>query len=152
MGPVADILPHTVAGYHALPDEIDPGPLLDALRVAGVVTTYPCVIVPDEPLVFRRWAPGEPLIMGRFGIPEPDPGRPAMRPGLVLVPLLAFDRSGGRLGAGAGFFDRTLTALAPICAIGLAFAEQEVEEVPAEPHDVRLHAVATDREWIEVAV
>ena len=87
---------------------------------------------------------------GRFGTFHPD--GLALTPDVVLVPLLAFDRSGARLGYGGGYYDRTLAALPGCLAIGCAFAAQEVDQVPVEPTDQRLHAVATERELIQPSI
>jgi 5-formyltetrahydrofolate cyclo-ligase family len=105
---------------------------------------------PCQPLAFRRWSPGDPLSDGPLGLREPPPDAPALDPDLLFVPLAAFDRAGHRLGYGAGYYDATLAARAakrPL-AIGLAFSTQEVERVPAEPHDHPLAFVITERETI----
>jgi 5-formyltetrahydrofolate cyclo-ligase len=102
-------------------------------------------------LVFRLWEPHHPLAPGHFQIHEPHEGSPAAEPDLVLVPLMAFDRTGHRLGYGAGHFDRTLErlrALKPITAIGLAYAVQEVDRIPSSAHDQKLDAVLTERAYL----
>jgi len=107
----------------------------------------------DEPVRFHLWSTGEILHVSAFGVHEPHPGNEVVEPDLVLLPLLAFDRRGGRLGYGAGHYDRTLErlrAVKPIRAIGLAFAAQEVERVPTGPHDQPLDAILTERAYIEV--
>jgi 5-formyltetrahydrofolate cyclo-ligase len=136
-----------VAGYHPLPEEIDPLPLLARLHEAGSGLALPCVAAWAKPLLFRAWKPGDALQPGRHGTREPPPASPAVSPALLLVPLLAFDRQGHRLGYGGGFYDRTLQALRAlgrVRAIGLAFAGQEVEAIPAEPFDQKLDAVLTE--------
>lgn len=140
-----------IAGYSPIKSELDPFPLMQALRGRGARLALPCVVARDRPLLFRQWSFGEPLVAGRFGILEPPPGAAAVSPEVVLVPLAAFDREGHRIGYGAGFYDRTLVAGSapkPIVAVGLAFATQEVERVGALPHDVRLDYIVTDRETI----
>jgi 5-formyltetrahydrofolate cyclo-ligase len=101
-----------------------------------------------RPLRFLAWRAGDVLDAGAFGLMEPQPAQPELLPDLVLVPLLAFDRQGGRLGYGKGYYDRTLAKLRagprPPVAIGLAFADQEVADVPTGPHDVALDAVVTE--------
>ena len=87
------------------------------------------------------------MIAERFGTLRPD--GPEIVPDLLFVPLLAFDRRGRRLGYGGGYYDRTLAALPGAIAVGCAFAAQEMDEVPAGPHDIALDAVATEREVID---
>lgn len=140
---LAALPPGPVAGYLPMRSEIDP---LPALTESGRAILLPAVLAPRQPLEFRPWAPGEPLEDGPFGTRHPRPG-PAPRPAIVVVPLLAFDRSGGRLGYGGGFYDRTLAALGatgPLTAVGFAYAAQEVEEVPTGEFDVALDAVVTE--------
>lgn len=142
-----------VAGYWPMRGEIDVLPLLGALSQRGQVTALPAVIGRKEPLVFRRWAPGEPLEEGLYGTRHPAVSAAVVRPVCLLVPLLAFDRKGIRLGYGGGFYDRTLAALravGPVVAVGVAYAGQEVESLPAEPHDERLDWVVTEKEIIRI--
>lgn len=142
-----------VAGYWPMRGEIDVLPLLGALSQRGQVTALPAVIGRKEPLVFRRWAPGEPLEEGLYGTRHPAASAAVVRPVCLLVPLLAFDRKGIRLGYGGGFYDRTLAALravGPVVAVGVAYAGQEVESLPAEPHDERLDWVVTEKEIIRI--
>jgi 5-formyltetrahydrofolate cyclo-ligase len=100
----------------------------------------------------RAWEFGGPLDRGQWGIREPKPQAPEVAPDIMLVPLLAFDRRGHRIGYGAGYYDMTINrvrGLKPVIAIGVAFAAQEVPEVPASPRDERLDLVLTEREVIE---
>ncbi len=103
--------------------------------------------VEDETaLSFHEWLPGAALERSKFGVREPDASAPALRPAVVLVPLLAFDRSGARLGYGAGYYDRSLRQLRsaePVVAIGIAFDEQEFPEIPTEPQDEPLDMILT---------
>lgn len=132
-----------IGGYWAIRGEIDVMPLLRALHAAGHPVLLPETPPPGEALRFRAWQPGAPMVRGRFGTLHP--AGEAGRPDWLLVPLVAFDRRGARLGYGAGYYDRTLAGLPGARAIGCAFAAQEVESVPAGPHDMRLEAVATER-------
>lgn len=140
-----------VASFRAMGSELDPEPAEDLLRRRGHHIVLPVTPPIGQPLTFRLWAPGEPLITHRFGMREPGPSAPEMRPGVLLVPLLAFDRRGYRLGYGGGYYDRTLARLRSggsgtthiPKAIGIAFSEQEVDAVPHEAYDQRLDAVAT---------
>ena len=96
---------------------------------------------------------GEPLAAGVWGIREPKPEAPEVEPDILLVPLLAFDRTGHRIGYGAGYYDMTIARLRakkPVTAIGIAFAAQEIAAVPATPRDARLDLVLTEREVIDL--
>ncbi|MGC2854470.1 5-formyltetrahydrofolate cyclo-ligase [Novispirillum sp. DQ9] len=142
-----------VAGYWPMRGEIDVLPLLGALAGRGQVTALPAVVGRREPLEFRRWAPGDVLEDGLYGTRHPVASAGVVRPVCLLVPLLAFDRRGIRLGYGGGFYDRTLAALradGPVVAVGVAYAGQEVEALPVEPHDERLDWVVTEKEVIRI--
>jgi 5-formyltetrahydrofolate cyclo-ligase len=131
--------------------EIDPAPLASALLAQGHSLCLPVVTGPNRVLLFRVWKPGAPLEAGAFGMPEPPASAPVVEPGVLLVPLLAFDRRGNRLGQGGGYYDRTLACLRQqkeILTIGLGFAAQEEFSVPAGPEDERLDIVVTDKEMI----
>ena len=111
----------------------------------------PVVMGERLPLTFRAWAPGEPTQPGIWNIPVPLETAPELLPDVLLVPMLAFDRQGYRLGYGGGFYDRTLIklcALKPIIAIGVAYADQEVEEVPRGPHDQLLDYIMTEKDTL----
>jgi 5-formyltetrahydrofolate cyclo-ligase len=131
-----------VSGFWPIGREIDIRPLLVALHERGHPIVLPVTPKRGNPLSFRLWRPGDVLEPERFGTFRPV-GEPAV-PDFLLVPLLAFDRRGYRLGYGAGFYDRTLAGLPGRYALGVAYAAQEVAEVPAGPSDVALDAVATD--------
>lgn len=136
-----------VAGYSPVNDEADVAPLLAALAARGHRLCLPAVAVRGGVLAFRAWVPGDTLISGYQGIGEPAADRAELCPDVVLVPMLAFDSSGHRLGYGGGYYDRTLAALrakgAPR-AIGIAFSAQEVDRIPGADHDQRLDAVLTE--------
>jgi 5-formyltetrahydrofolate cyclo-ligase len=132
-----------VGGYHALPDEADPRALLARLVEMGAHIAFPRMAAKAMPLEFHLVPDGEVLSPGRYGIPEPMAHWPAVAPALLLVPLLAFDVTGHRLGYGGGFYDRTLEAL-NVPAIGIAYGGQEVASIPAEPHDRRLDGILTE--------
>jgi 5-formyltetrahydrofolate cyclo-ligase len=141
-----------VAGFSAIRSEINPVPLLRCFADAGAGLALPAIVARGRPLVFRAWRFGEELARGQWGIREPKPDAPEVRPDVVIVPLAAFDRRGYRIGYGAGYYDLTLHALRaerPITAVGLAFAMQEIDRVPELPHDARLDLVLTEREVIE---
>jgi 5-formyltetrahydrofolate cyclo-ligase len=139
---------HVVAGVWPLPGEPDLRPALDALAAAGARIALPVTPKRGEPLAFRLWRPGEPLRDGPFGTKEPAQGEP-VAPDALLVPLLAFDAAGRRLGHGAGYYDRTLAGLPGALALGVGFACQRMPRVPAGERDVPLLAVATERGVME---
>ena len=132
-----------VGGYHALPQEADPAQLLKALVELGCHIAFPRMVARDMPLEFHRVPDGEVLKPGAFGVHEPAAHWPVVMPHLLLVPLLAFDGDGHRLGYGGGFYDRTIAAFR-IPAIGIAYAGQQVESLPHEAHDMKLDAVLTE--------
>lgn len=131
-----------IAGFWPMGREIDIRPLLTAFAAQGRVV-LPETPPRGEPLVFRLWHPGAAMLPGRFGTTWPEGA--VVTPDVLLVPLLAFDVAGGRLGYGGGYYDRTLATLPGARAIGCAYAAQQVEAVPTGPHDARLDAVATER-------
>lgn len=138
-----------VAGFWPMGQEIDIRPLLQALAERGHPIALPFTPKKGLPLTFRRWAWGAPLEKGPMGTRHPGPDCATVMPDWVLVPLLAFDRRGYRLGYGGGFYDRTLATLPQAEAMGVAFARQEVPLVPAGPHDWPLRRIATDTAIIE---
>lgn len=127
-----------VAGFLPIRDEIDPRPLMAVLQADGFVCALPVMEGKGKPLVFRAWASGEPLNEVAWGIKEPPPTARVLLPDIVLVPLLAFDGRGFRIGYGGGFYDRSiekLRASKKIVTIGLAFDEQRIEAVVHGEHD-----------------
>jgi 5-formyltetrahydrofolate cyclo-ligase len=138
------VRPESLAAYHPVRSELDCLPLLRRLASDGWRLALPAV-VGDAPLIFREWSLSAPLETGPLGIPHLSAG-PEVIPRVLIVPLLAFDRRGYRLGYGGGHYDRTLQALraeGPIIAIGLAFDEQEMAQLPADAHDQRLDYILT---------
>ena len=133
-----------MAGYWPMGDEIDIRPLLYALAERGFVICLPETPPRGQKLVFRKWEPGAEMVPGRFGTEHPT--GEILRPDFVLMPLLAFDAKGNRVGYGGGYYDRTLAALPGAFRLGCAFAAQEVAEVPVGERDLRLQAVATEVE------
>jgi 5-formyltetrahydrofolate cyclo-ligase len=147
------ILPGTiVSGFMPMKSEINPLPLMKRLAEAGAMLALPVVAGRGKPLVMRAWGWGEPLAEGVWGLRQPKPEAPEVEPDILLVPLLAFDRAGHRIGYGAGYYDMTIAQLRAgknVTAVGIAFAAQEVSTVPATPHDEKLDLVLTEREVIE---
>ena len=137
-----------VAGYHPFRDEADPLPVLRVLASSGWTCALPVPADQQEGLIFRSWIPGGPLVTGRYGIPHPPETNEAVRPDIVLVPLLAYDGAGRRLGYGAGYYDRALAGLrrtGPVLAVGIAYAGQRVASVPTQAHDQLLDMVVTEQ-------
>lgn len=137
------------AAYYPLGGEIDSRLLVDWLRQVGWKIALPVVEQANAPLVFRAWEPDALLDEGPFGTRQPPRGSAVCRPNIILIPLLAFDSNGFRLGYGGGYYDRTLAVMAeaehrPV-ALGVAFAVQEIETVPHESWDRRLDLVLTER-------
>ncbi len=135
-----------VSGFSAIRDEIDLEPLLRRLADEGYRLCLPVIEGKGRPLVFRAWAPGDVMGEAAWGIAEPLPSQPILEPDVVLVPLLAFDAKGYRLGYGGGFYDRTLLrlrALKPAIAVGIAYDEQRIDAVPHLDYDQQLDWVLT---------
>ncbi|WP_229682510.1 5-formyltetrahydrofolate cyclo-ligase [Siccirubricoccus deserti] len=132
-----------VAGFWPMGTEIDIRPLLQALEGRSHALALPVTPKRGQPLSFRRWRFGEALAAGPMGTRQPAAGE-LVAPDWLLVPLLAFDRAGRRLGYGGGYYDRTLPDLPGATAIGCGFTAQEMPEVPAGPTDYRLPRIATE--------
>jgi 5-formyltetrahydrofolate cyclo-ligase len=137
-----------VSAFFPYQSEIDTRPLLGKLAGEGWTTCLPIVIAPGQPLMFRRWMPGEPTLPGVWNIPRPSDAAEEVEPDVLMVPMLAFDRKGYRLGYGGGFYDRTLEMLRKkktIVAIGVAYAAQELSSVPHGAHDQILDFIMTEK-------
>ena len=142
-----------VSGFMPMKTEINALPLMRKLAEAGAQLALPVVEGRGKPLTMRAWRWGEELGSGVWGIREPKPDAARVDPDILLVPLLAFDRAGYRLGYGGGYYDLTIAGLRarkPITAVGIAFAAQEVSRVPTTPRDARLDLVLTEREVIDL--
>ncbi|HVX99803.1 MAG TPA: 5-formyltetrahydrofolate cyclo-ligase [Pseudorhodoplanes sp.] len=150
--PVAVNAGMIVSGYSPIRSEINPIPLLRKFADAGAQLALPAVQGPGKPLTMRTWSFGGPLVAGVWDIKEPPPQAPEVFPDVMIVPLAAFDRSGHRIGYGAGYYDMTIArirSMKPVVAIGLAFAAQEIARVPATPFDAQLDLVLTEKEEID---
>jgi 5-formyltetrahydrofolate cyclo-ligase len=144
-----------VSGFMPLKSEINPLPLMRKLAEKGARLALPRIVGRGSPLSMRAWAFDAPLGRGQWGIREPMAQAPEVEPDVLLVPLLAFDRAGYRIGYGAGYYDMTiarLRGLKHVMAIGIAFAVQEVPRVPTTERDERLDLVLTEREVIDLRV
>lgn len=133
-----------IAGYMPIRTEINPLPVMTALAADNIVAV-PVIQGEGLPLEFSRWYPDGALRDGPFGaqVPQVDD---YVTPNIVIVPLVAFDQKGGRLGYGGGFYDRTLERLraaGQVKAYGFAYAAQEAENLPLEPTDQPLDAIVT---------
>ena len=155
-GYVADIVPPdaVVAGYCEVRGELDVSFTLARLAARGQSLCLPVIEDSDKPLGFRKWAPGDMLERGRYGIDIPLAAAPVLVPDTVLVPLVAFDANGDRLGYGAGYYDRTLEQLRQsnkaLQVIGIAYALQQVESIAPESHDQKLDAIVTEQGVIRI--
>jgi 5-formyltetrahydrofolate cyclo-ligase len=140
------------SAYAPMRSEFDPRPLAAKIVAAGGRIVLPAIVAGE--LVFREHDPNAPLAAGVFGTSEPPPTAPVLDPDVLLVPLLAFDRRGGRLGYGKGFYDRAIArvrASRRCGTVGLAFEAQRVEEIPLTPNDQRLDLILTEAgaHWVE---
>jgi 5-formyltetrahydrofolate cyclo-ligase len=142
-----------VSGFMPMRTELNPLPLMKALAEAGAQLALPKIAGRGKPLIMRAWQWGAPLDAGQWGIREPKAEYPEVDPDILLVPLLAFDRQGHRIGYGAGYYDMTiarLRSLKKVTAVGIAFAVQEVSAVPATERDARLDLVLTEHEVVAI--
>ena len=140
-----------LAGYMPIRTEIDPRPAMTEVAAFGPVAV-PVIRAAGQPLVFSQWNPGCTLVDGPFGARVPEAER-LLAPEVLIVPLVAFDRRGGRLGYGGGFYDRSLEGLrarGPVLAIGFAWSAQEAENLPLEPTDQPLDLIVTERAVIDL--
>lgn len=144
----------TVLAYHAMPEEIDPAPAVERLRDTGAMIAYPRIEGPG--VIALHLVTAETVLHpGPFGLAEPPADAPRVDPqsiDVALVPGVAFDETGGRLGHGGGYFDRLIPGFRTDCAVlGIAFDMQIVDAVPAEEHDVRVDAVVTPTRVVRAA-
>ena len=149
LGKVAGI---AVSGFWPIRSELDPRYLMRSLAAEGASLALPSI--EDGKLVFRRFAFGDRLRRAGFGLSEPFPEADLVSPGIMLVPLAAFDRRGGRVGYGKGYYDGAIGRLVAAGkrprTLGLAFSCQEVPAVPMLPHDQRLDAILTENGLVDI--
>ncbi len=149
---LADRKGQVLAGYMPMRSEISPLGAMAAMARHGAVCV-PVIEAKATPLRFARWTPDTAMVAGSFGAQVPAICD-WLEPAVLIVPLLAFDRRGGRLGYGGGFYDRTLALLRqrrPVVAVGFAFAAQEDGNLPLEPTDQPLDMIVTEQEVIPCA-
>ena len=148
------LLPHIPAGatvslYLAMHDELDPDPLFHILHARGHGIALP-TLIDRSTMRFLAWAPGDSIDRGPMNLRQPLSSAPECAPDLIVTPLTGFDRKGGRIGYGAGHYDRAFQRYPGAHRIGFAWAMQEIDQVPRDPWDVALHAVATEKEFIAI--
>jgi 5-formyltetrahydrofolate cyclo-ligase len=142
-----------ISGFMPMRSEINPLPLMKKLAGEGARLALPVIAGRGKPLVMRAWNFGEPLAPAVWGIREPTPEAEEVDPDILLVPLLAFDRAGHRLGYGGGYYDLTIARLRArkaVIAVGLAYAAQEIADLPVTPRDAALDLVLTEREVLDL--
>ena len=148
--------PKIIAAYWPIRTELDPIPLLKSLMAKGMVACLPVTPQEGQPLSFHQWDGQAELEEGPYGTKQPSPSLPQIDPDLILAPLLAFDADCWRLGYGGGFYDRTLAALEAkghkAHVIGIAYDEQQVEQVPKGLYDRALSAILTPSRFIKGAL
>jgi 5-formyltetrahydrofolate cyclo-ligase len=130
-----------VAAYWPMKSEVDPRAILEGLAQTGIATALP--FIAEDGVRFRLWTPWEPVEPVGSGTLGPGPSAPEVEPTILLIPLLAFDASGQRLGYGKGHYDRVLASLPDALPVGLAYDAQEVGALPCEPHDRPLAIIVT---------
>ncbi len=144
--------PRCLAAYLAVRSECDPSAIVEWAVANGIDVVLPAVVDANT-LVFRRYRLGAPLAASGFGTLAPPNDAPLADPELVVAPVIAFDRTGIRLGHGRGYYDRAIAALRrrgrePLL-VGVSFSIQEVANIPAEPHDARLDWIVTENETLD---
>jgi 5-formyltetrahydrofolate cyclo-ligase len=138
----------TVAGYIPVGSEADPHDLLYQAAQSGCAIALPHVTSRATPMQFLRWAMDDPLEDGPFGLRQPVSNADLCRPDVILVPLVAFDNRLMRLGQGAGHYDRALSLLDKAYSVGIAWSVQQAQALPADPWDIPLNAILTEKAWI----
>lgn len=149
---LGDVRGCVVSGFWPIRGEIDPRSLMARLEDRGAMLALP-VMIDRETLEFRRWRAGQNLHAAKFGVMEPGPDAAMVEPGVMLVPLAAFDDGFNRIGYGAGFYDRAIARLTKLGRrprlVGLAFDCQRADVVPTEPHDEPLDMIITETGVLE---
>ena len=136
------------AGYYAFRGELDVLPIFNHMSRFNKQSALPRINPESNLLEFKLWQPGQPLVDHKLGMKEPDASADTITPEIILVPLLAFDSNGNRLGYGGGYYDRTIQALRQtnqeLKCVGVAFTQQEYSEIPIDENDQKLDGVLTE--------
>jgi 5-formyltetrahydrofolate cyclo-ligase len=149
---MVSLLPNSVALYRPIGSECDTRALIVKAGLIGAEIGLPAIVERSR-IIFRHYRQGDPLVAGGFGTSVPAAEAPLIEPDVMIVPIVGFDRSGIRLGYGRGYYDGAISTLRKAGRdpklIGIAFSAQEVETIPAEPHDVRLDWIVTEKETLD---
>ncbi len=140
----------SIAAYLSNGREVDAMPLIELACAHGVRTALPHVEGRGGAMRFLAWRPGDPLVAGPYGLPQPSTLAAEIEPDTIFTPLVGFDRLGNRLGQGGGFYDRAFARHPATRRIGLAWSVQEIDQVPTDEWDQPLHAIVTEHEWIRI--
>ena len=136
-----------IAGYAAMHSEADPSAILNRLHDLGFALALPWIGASDAPMVFRSWTPGAPLTLSETKFGQPLDAAKVVTPNMILLPLVAFDAVGNRLGQGAGHYDRALARNPDALRVGVGWSVQGFDALPADPWDLPLDAMLTEQEW-----
>lgn len=139
----------SIAGYYPIKNELNTLPILIAAEEHGITIALPALDSKIEALVFKKWKTQDKVKENGL-FQEPEGNSPIIKPDLIIVPLLGFDRNGHRLGYGSGYYDRTLPKYKKSLKIALAYSNQELNYIPAEEHDQRLDYIITEKEIIKI--
>ncbi|MGH8259150.1 MAG: 5-formyltetrahydrofolate cyclo-ligase [Steroidobacteraceae bacterium] len=147
---IGDLAAVTVSTYAPIRGEPGLTTLLDSIVALGGRHALPVVLERGKPMVFRAWAPGEPLERGIWNIPQPPASADVVVPNVVIAPIVGYDAECYRLGYGGGFFDRTLAAMSERPRVfGIGYAEAAIATIHPFPHDVRMTAIVTEEGVIQ---
>jgi 5-formyltetrahydrofolate cyclo-ligase len=141
----------TIASYQKVGSEVSADAVLHGANAFDVTAALPFISKRGDPMSFKKWRLGEPLVKAPYGFLQPDADAPDAAPDIILVPLVGFDRDMNRLGQGAGHYDRIFILYPNAIRIGLAWSCQQCPSIPTDPWDVPLDAVLTEKEWIKPA-
>lgn len=133
-----------VAGYYPIESEIDIMPTMKFLTENGFIAALPKINKQTENLSFIKWSLGDELSLNHYDIYEPNKNL-TVKPDIILVPTLGFDKEGNRIGYGGGFYDRTIPLYPEAIIIGCAYTIQETSQLPCNLYDQKIHAIVTEK-------